>query len=112
MDNGGYIKKSIKQDGKLYFEHSPKGKCKNNLKIKNLLIFDEVEYDFTERIDPNYKINYPKLFKSKLFEKCFNFDNERALSLEPQKIEMIAKEKLMQLKSSFEEIKKGSLILI
>lgn len=38
MDNGGYIKKSTKQNGKLYFEHSPKGKRIKIFKNNNLLI--------------------------------------------------------------------------
>lgn len=70
-----------------------------------------MEYDFTEKV-ANYKINYPKLLKSKLFEKCFNFDNESALSLEPHQMEMLAKEKLVHLKKKFAEMKKGSLISI
>lgn len=73
-----------------------------------------MEIDYVEKVDPSYRINYTKLIHSKLFEKCFNVDKENfnKEELDDGKIELFVKEKIDQMKSSFQELKKDSLILI
>ena len=74
--------------------------------------FFVVDIDFAEKKDTMCCINYPKLFQSRLFEACFGVEKQGLLTEETdkKKLEAIANEKLQELKESFQEMKKNSLI--
>jgi len=71
-----------------------------------------VDVDFVEKKDPNSALNYQKLLQSRLFENCFGLEKEALATgeIDKKKLEDVMKEKLQELKDSFQEMKKGSLI--
>ena len=71
-----------------------------------------VDIDFVEKKDPSCAINYQKLFQSRLFEACFGVEKQNFITgeIDKKNLEAVANEKLQELKDSFQEMKKNSLI--
>lgn len=102
----------MKKNNSLVLEHSTRGPCKLKTLGEVSINLNLVEFAFDERRESEYRMDYSKLFKTRLMESCFGVEKEglNFNELEKGKLEALANEKLNELKESFKEIKKGSLL--